>query len=103
MKIYTESQGTVLGSHYAKFCQNGRKGCSYTQHYGYHTKGERSTCYYDLDWQELAYLVSTSQTTFELIFLKKFDFEILISAMSYKQKSEIYNCVNGYDAVKKML
>lgn len=44
--IYTESEGTVLGSHFQKFCQNYRKGCSYTQHYGYHTMGDKSvSCY----------------------------------------------------------
>ena len=64
--MYTESQGTVLGSHYAKFCQNSRKGCIFTHHYGYHTLGDKSTDYYDPDWHELVYLVSTSQTAFEI-------------------------------------
>lgn len=99
--IYTESQGTVLGSHYQKFCQNYRKGCNYYQHYGYHSKGTSSTSYYDANWDELQYFVSTSQTAFELKLLKRFDYELLIAEMSYKQKSEIYNCVNGYDMKRK--
>lgn len=53
--IYTESQGTVLGSHYQKFCQNYRKGCSYTQHYGYYCKGTNSPSYYDSNWDELKF------------------------------------------------
>ena len=99
--VYTESQGTVLGSHYSKFCQNYRKGCSYNQHYGYYSVGTQSTSYYDPDWEKYPYLVSTSQTAFELMLLKRFDFELLIGEISYKQKSEIYNCINGYDNAKK--
>ena len=53
------------------------------------------------DWNELPYFVSTSRTAFELELLKRFDFELLIGELSYKQKSEIYNCVNGYDDVQK--
>lgn len=99
--VYTESQGTVLGSHYTKFCQNYRKGCSYNQHYGYFSTGTKSTSYYDPDWEKYPYFVSTSQTAFELALLKRFDFELLIGEISYKQKSEIYNCINGYDNTRK--
>lgn len=83
--VYTESQGTVLGSHFAKFCQNYRKGCSYNQHYGYYSMGTKSISYYDVDWDKRPYLVSTSQTAFELKLLKRFDFELLIGEISYKQ------------------
>lgn len=99
--VYTESQGTTLGSHYVKFCQNYRKGCSFNQYYGYHTTGTRSTHYYDKNLEKYPYFVSTSETVFELALLKRFDFEVLIGELSYKQKSEIYNCINGYDEVKK--
>lgn len=95
--LYTESQGTLLVSHFIKFCQNYRKGCSYNQHYGYYSMGTKSTCYYETDWEKRPYLISISQTAFELEFLKGFDFELWIGEMSYKQKSEIYNCVNGYE------
>lgn len=99
--VYTESQGTVIGSHFVKFCQHFRKGCSFNQHYGYHSMGNKSTSYYDSDWDKHPYLVSTSQTAFELTLLQRFDFELLIGELSYKQKSEIYNCLNGYDDIKK--
>ena len=33
--VYTESWGTVIGTHYHKFCQHFRKGCTFRQYYGY--------------------------------------------------------------------
>ena len=33
--------------------------------------------------------------------LQKLDAELLIGQISYKQKAEIYNVSNGYDATKK--
>ena len=45
--IYTETEGTLLGSHFVKFCQNSRRGCNYTQHYGYHTLGDQAVSDYD--------------------------------------------------------
>lgn len=35
--VYTECFGTVSGTHFRKYCQNNGKGCSFTQHYAYHT------------------------------------------------------------------
>jgi hypothetical protein len=74
--VYTESLGTVPGSHYVKFCQNYRKGCNYNQHYGYYTMGNKCTTYYSTDWDKLPYFMSTSQTAFELKLLERFDFEL---------------------------
>lgn len=33
--------------------------------------------------------------------LKKFDIELLIGQISYKQKADIYNVSKGYDTTKK--
>jgi Zn finger protein HypA/HybF involved in hydrogenase expression len=99
--IYTESEGTLLGSHYHKFCQNYRKGCSFTQYYGYCTTGEKSVTTYEKDCDQLPYFISTSQTAFETELLKKFDVELLIGELSYQQKSNIYNYFNGYDNTVK--
>ena len=33
--------------------------------------------------------------------LRKFDVELLIGIVSYKQKAEIYNVSNGYDVARK--
>ena len=62
--VYTECDGTVIGSHFQKFCQNYRKGCRFNQYYGCHTFGDKSLSHYDSNWNELPYLVSTSQTVF---------------------------------------
>lgn len=99
--IYTDTQGTLLGSHVVKYCQNSRKGCKFSQHYGYHTLSDSSVSHYDKNWNELPYLLSTNQTAFEMKLLERFDVELLIGELSYKQKSEIYNCMNGYDDVQK--
>lgn len=99
--IYTGAQGTLLGSHFVKYCQNSRKGCNFSQHYGYHTLGDTSISYYDKNWNQLPYSLSTNQTAFEMKLFERFDVELLIGELSYKQKSEIYNCMNGYDDVQK--
>jgi hypothetical protein len=49
---------------------------------------------YDDDWQDHTYFISTQETGFELSMLKKFDVELLIGQMSYKQKATIYNITN---------
>ena len=38
MTLYTDSMGTVPGTHYHKYCSNYRKGCKLTQFYGYHRR-----------------------------------------------------------------
>ena len=51
LTVYTESFGTVTGTHYHKFCQNFRKGCAFRQYYGYHSEGSQSVTFYDSDWE----------------------------------------------------
>ena len=95
--VYTDEMGTVPATQFRKYCQNNNKGCSYTQHYGFCTKGEDSISYYDSDWDKLPYFLSTSMTAFGMSFLYKFDAELLIGQISYKQKCDIYNYVHKYD------
>lgn len=94
--VYTESFGTVVGTHYHKFCQKFRNGCSYRQYYGYSSQGSQSLVCYDDDWMDHQYFVSTSETAIEMSMLKKFDGELLLGQISYSQKAEIYNYCNGY-------
>ena len=94
--IYTEVYGTVVGTHYHKFCQQFQKGCSFRQYYGYSSEGDQSVIFYDADWATIKYFVSSSETAFELDMLRKFDVELLIGQISYNQKAEIYNYTNGY-------
>ena len=49
----------------------------------------------------LPYFVSSQETGFEMSLLKKFDLELLIGQLSYKQKADIYNVYEGYDNTKK--
>ena len=99
--VYTESWGTIVGTQYHKYCQHFRNGCTYRQYYGYSTYGT-STPTYDSDWDKYDYIVSTSETAFELKMLKKFDGELLLGQMSYSQKAEIYNYHNGYPVLPKL-
>ncbi len=96
--VYTESYGTVVGTHYHKFCQHFRKGCSFRQYYGYSSDGTCSqpVTSYDSNWAEHEYFVSSSETAFELGMLMKFDAELLLGQISYNQKADIYNYCNGY-------
>lgn len=42
------------------------------------------------------YIVSTTDTAFELHMLKKYDVELFLGQVSYSQKADIYNYCNGY-------
>jgi hypothetical protein len=68
--------------------------CKVTQFYGYTREGDQQGVLYDDDWQDHTYFISTQETGFELSMLKKFDVELLIGQMSYKQKATIYNITN---------
>ena len=67
----------------------------------YHTKGDEHGCYYDDDWAELTYFVSSQESAFEIAMLQKFDAELLIGQISYKQKADIFNLVNQDGVPKK--
>lgn len=101
--VYTETYGTVLGTHYRKFCSNFRKGCSFSQHYGYSASTDGSHSAYDSDfnWSSHQYFVSTSETAFEMKLLTKYDAEMLLGQISYSQKADIYNCHHGYPVQPK--
>lgn len=99
--IYTETYGTVVGTHYHKYCQNFRKGCNYSQFYGYHSNGSQSPASYDSNWAQLKYFVSTSETAFEMSMLAKYDSELLVGQLSYEQKADIYNYINNYPVSPK--
>jgi hypothetical protein len=47
--------------------------------------------------------VSTHKTGFSLPFLQKFDAELLLGQVSYKQKSDIYNYYHKYDKMEKKM
>lgn len=100
LKIYSDTYGTLPGYHYRKLCANSKRGCKVVQHYGYYTKGPVDL-HYDKDWSTHKYFVSTQETAFELQLLWRFDTELLIGQISYKQRAEIYNATHGYESAKK--
>ncbi len=99
--VYTETVGTVVGTHYHKFCQNFRKGCSFRQFYGYSSEGNQAIAFYDANWAEHKFFISSSETAFELALLRNFDAELLLGQLSYSQKAEIYNDIHRYPVPPK--
>ena len=99
--IYTNMMGTVNGTHFRKYCSKHWKGCSFTQHYGFHQNGGDSEIEYDEDCLDLPYFLSTQMTAFETKLLHSLSAEILLAQISYKQRADIYNYTHGYDSVIK--
>lgn len=100
ISLYTQILGTVPATHFHKHCRNSHKGCKYVQYYGYHKlQGGKLT--YNSSWMTLPYFISSQETGFELAMLKNFDVELLVGQVSYQQKADIYNIINGYDMTKK--
>ena len=64
--------------------------------------GNDSEAVYDADYLDLSYFISSHMTVFQTKLLKHLTAEILLGQISYKQRSEIYNYVHGYDSSVKM-
>ena len=97
--IYSETLGTVTGMHYHKTCKS--RHCKVVQYYGYITDGSKSGLKYDSDWADLPYFISSQETVFASLFLKKMDADLFIGQVSYRQKADIYNYFHGYYKNKK--
>ena len=98
--VYTETFGTVVGTHYHKYCN--QMNCNYRQYYGFHKLGDQTLAHYDSDWATLEFFVSTSETAIEMCMLRKYDAELLFAHLSYKQKVDIYNYQHNYDTCSKL-
>lgn len=97
--VYDLESGTHIGCHYIKFYRN--RTCQFRQYYDKHTTNGMNL-YYDPDWMDNDFLLSTHQTAFKMHFLKSYDVELLVGQISYNQKASIYNAIHGYDRnVKK--
>lgn len=99
--IYTNNLGTISGTHFRKYCQNNWKGCSFTQHYGFHSIGNDSEVIYDCDSLDLPFFLSTHATAFQTKLLLTLTAEVLLGQLSYTQKTDIYNYVHNYDSQMK--
>ena len=89
--IYCE-EGNFVGTKIPKFCSS-RK-CNVVQYYGYFTAGCNK--FYDDDWNSNEYLLCSNITGFKIEMLRKFELEILIAKMSFKEKADIYNDYHSY-------
>lgn len=87
--IYDDSIGTIAGSHYHKACKN--RTCGYTQYYGYYTLKGSTQVYANRDWECLPYFVSSRETVFSKLTMQRFETEILLGQLSFKQCAEIFN------------
>lgn len=92
--VYDEVHGTYIGCHYVKFCKNIT--CKFRQYYGKYTT-DGVELYYDPDWMENDFFLSTQQTAFSMRLIKNFDTEFLIGQISYNQKTNIYNTIHSYN------
>ena len=99
--VYNEDIGTILGTHFRKYCENQSKGCHFVQHYGFYTTDGIDGVIYDADYYTLPYFMSTSMTVFQITILKCFTAQMLVGQLSYKQKAEIYNYCHGYESKLK--
>lgn len=93
--VYHKTRGSFMGCRIPKVCSN--RSCKLIQHYGYYTIGESK--FYDEDWQENDYLLSSGKTAFDMKLLRKFEVEILLGKLSFKEKADIYNEMYAYDAL----
>lgn len=98
--IYS-TDGTTSGTHFRKYCSQNWKGCPFTQHYGFHQKGNSTEIFYDDDYIDLPFFMSTNMTVFETKMLQSLNAEILLGQLTYRQKSDIYNYCHGYDSSTK--
>jgi len=57
--VYDDIMGSILGSHYHKYCKN--RQCGFTQFYGYYFKGGSLLVYFNSDWSTLPYFFSSNE------------------------------------------
>lgn len=88
--IYDDHIGTILGCHYHKTCSNAQ--CSYVQYYGYFSY--HGHIYFNEDWQQHDYFVSSRETAFQMDFLMRLKADVLIGHISFQQRAEMYNYVH---------
>ena len=93
--IYYHKLGTIPAIHYTKYCR--KRGCTYQQHYGYHSIGDGNGVIYDSNCLSLPYFMSSRESAFDMKVLNRFDVNILIGQISYRQATDIYNYYHGYD------
>jgi len=87
--IYHDIMGSLPGSHYYKYCKS--RPCGFIQYYGYYTKGGSSFVYFNPNWKTLPYFLSSKETAFSMKLMERFDAEIFIGQLSFKQCADLCN------------
>ena len=90
--IYDDNIGSLPATHFYKTCSKSTCGC--VQYYGYYVTGEK--VYYSPNWETLPYFVSSRESAFSMGLLKRFNAEILIGQLSFKQCADLYNFIHNY-------
>lgn len=95
--VYDDNMGSIPGTHFHKYCTN--RGCGFTQYYGYYTTGGVSSeVLFNSNWESLQYFVSSRETVFSMKLLRRFDSQVLLGQMSFKQCAEVYNYLHDYSS-----
>lgn len=93
--VYHDNMGTIPGSHYHKYCTN--PSCGFVQYYGYYTHGHgMSGVLFNINWESLPYFVSSRETVLSMRLLQRFNADIVIGQLSFKQCADIYNFLHNY-------
>lgn len=91
--VYDHRMGTTQGTHFTKYCE--KQGCHIAQHYGYFTitaeTSSTPTVYFDDDWQDLPYFVSSRESVFSMEILHTVNAQIVIGQMSFLQCADMFN------------
>ena len=60
------------------------------------TEGLSSQVTFDLEWESLPYFVSSRESVFSMDMLSRFNAEIILGQLSFKQCADVYNFVQKY-------
>ena len=95
--FFDDNMGSIPGTHFHKYCTN--RGCGFTQYYRYYTNGGVSwEELFISNWESLQYFVSSRETVFSMNLLRRFDTQVLLGQMSFKQCAEVYNYLHDYSS-----
>ena len=92
---YHSERGTYLGSRLTKLCRV----CRIYEHYGYYTiEGKK---HYDLSCLQLAFLLSTEDTAFDMTLIKQCKSLLIVGAVAFATFSASYNRQFDYKSGRK--
>ena len=93
--VYHMEHGTYLGSRMTKVCRK----CKVYEHYGYWT--EKSQRFYDAEFLELDFFLSSEETAFEMSLLQQYAALLVVGALPFSTFAEAYNRRFNYSTEEK--